>query len=298
MAIPLGAASARVNVGFYGSGRLARANLAACANVPGFAVAGIWAEEQQAEPGGLRAMLADASLDAVCLSVSESRHAWMTVEACQAGKDVYVEVPARPCPDDGARMAGAARRYGRVVQTGAAERSGALFRAARAIVKSGELGEIAYCRIRGDAALLDLVHFVFDEPEPVSATAQGGPGWSLATYRYPGFVVSIEGGADARPGAGEIAIHGARATLRADGGGCRIFRSGAGQAVFVEARGAGGDARVRHWRNWLEAIQARRQPAAGIEARVRVAGACRLFDLALRRRRTVGWRDARGAAEV
>ena len=287
-----GAAGPEVNVAFCGGGQMARVNLAACARVAGFRVVHVGDERSS------RALLDDPLVDAVCLSLSESGYASMTVEACRAGKDGYVETPARMRLEDGAAIARAARQYGRVVQTGAVARSGALFQTVRAIVKSGELGEIAYCGIRGSAALLDLVHFAFDEPAPVSVTAQAGPATSLATFRYPGFVIGCEEWARGPYAAGGIAIHGSRATLRVEREGCRIFRGDASQAILVEAGRGDADARELHWRDWLESIRARRQPSAGIGKRVRVAAAGLLADLSLRQNRTVAWDDLAGGPEV
>ena len=44
----------------------------------------------------------------------------MTILACQAGKDVYVEKPACNTIEEGRAMVEAAERYGRVVQVGLA----------------------------------------------------------------------------------------------------------------------------------------------------------------------------------
>jgi predicted dehydrogenase len=69
----------------------------------------------------------------------------MTVEACKAGKDVYVEKPACVYADEGEKMVQAARKYNRVVQAGTMQRSGGYFKKAAEIVKTGNLGEITFC---------------------------------------------------------------------------------------------------------------------------------------------------------
>ena len=93
-----------------------------------------------------REILADKSIDAVCISTPDHWHAYMTVEACKAGKDVYVEKPACVYVEEGVKMVQAARKYNRVVQAGTMQRSGAFFQKAREIVKSGALGDITFCR--------------------------------------------------------------------------------------------------------------------------------------------------------
>ena len=65
-----------------------------------------------------RRLLDDKSIDAVAIATPDHWHALMTVMACQAGKDVYVEKPASHNVVEGRRMVEAARKYGRVVQMG------------------------------------------------------------------------------------------------------------------------------------------------------------------------------------
>src|ERR1019366_4546476 len=65
-----------------------------------------------------REVLADRSIDAVCISSPDHWHAYMTVEACKAGKDVYVEKPSFVYVEEGVKMVEAARKYRRVVQAG------------------------------------------------------------------------------------------------------------------------------------------------------------------------------------
>jgi predicted dehydrogenase len=85
-------------------------------------------------------------VDAVCIATPDHWHPYITVEACKAGKDVYVEKPACVYVDEGVKMVQAARKYNRVVQAGTMQRSGAFFQKAREIVKSGKLGDITFCR--------------------------------------------------------------------------------------------------------------------------------------------------------
>ena len=91
-----------------------------------------------------REILADKSIDAVCISTPDHWHAYMTVEACKAGKDVYVEKPASVYVEEGRKMVQAARKYNRVVQAGTMQRSGGYFKKAAEIVQSGLLGDVTF----------------------------------------------------------------------------------------------------------------------------------------------------------
>jgi predicted dehydrogenase len=205
-----------------------------------------------------------------------------------------------------------------VVQAGTTGRSGESFRKAREIVKSGELGEIAFCRVFDDHGgggvgggamtgrgvhLLDLVQWAFDEAMPVSISAQGGRSYSggsretpytmLATYRYPGFVASYEIRAatpHAADGAGHgVTFHGSEATLMVNGAGCFLYPNGA-NAQPVEERGRRlADGNVSHWRNFLECIRSRRRPIGDIETCVRTTTTCLLSNIALRHGVTLDW---------
>jgi predicted dehydrogenase len=93
-----------------------------------------------------REILADKSIDFVNISTPDHWHAYMTVEACKAGKDVYVEKPLASHIEEGLKMVEAARKYNRVVQAGTMQRSGDHFKKAVEIVKSGALGKITLCR--------------------------------------------------------------------------------------------------------------------------------------------------------
>ncbi|MEK7408369.1 MAG: Gfo/Idh/MocA family oxidoreductase [Acidobacteriota bacterium] len=93
-----------------------------------------------------REILADKSVDVVAISTPDHWHPYMTVEACKAGKDVYVEKPVCVAVEEGQKVVAAARKYNRVVQAGTWQRSGAHFQKACEIVRSGQLGTITFCR--------------------------------------------------------------------------------------------------------------------------------------------------------
>jgi len=89
-----------------------------------------------------RRLLDSKDLDAVVVTVPDQWHALMTIEACQAGKDVYCEKPLTLVIDEGRPMIAAAREHRRVVQTGTMQRSGVEFRFATDLVQAGRLGTI------------------------------------------------------------------------------------------------------------------------------------------------------------
>lgn len=65
-----------------------------------------------------RKLLAANDVDAVCIATPDHWHALPTVQACQAGKDVFVEKPLSYSIGEGRAMVRAARKYGRVTQMG------------------------------------------------------------------------------------------------------------------------------------------------------------------------------------
>ena len=68
-------------------------------------------------------MLDDKNLDAVSIATPNHWHALMTIWACQAGKDVYVEKPCSHNVHEGRIAVEAARKYNRIVQHGTQSRS-------------------------------------------------------------------------------------------------------------------------------------------------------------------------------
>jgi predicted dehydrogenase len=96
--------------------------------------------------GDYRRMLERKDIDAVVISTPDHWHALNLIHACQAGKDAFCEKPLSYDIVEAKRMTEAARRHGRVVQTGNWQRSTKEFTDAVAYVRSGKLGRVTLCR--------------------------------------------------------------------------------------------------------------------------------------------------------
>jgi predicted dehydrogenase len=89
-----------------------------------------------------RKLLENKEIDAVLIGTPDHWHAIQMIEACSAGKDVYVEKPISCTIEESLAMVKAAQRYGRVVQVGQQQRSGLHWQAVMEYVQSGKLGKI------------------------------------------------------------------------------------------------------------------------------------------------------------
>ncbi len=93
-----------------------------------------------------RRLLDDPAIGAVAIATPDHWHAIMTILACQAGKDVYVEKPASHNVIEGRRMVEAARKHDRIVQLGTQRRSGRFVRDAIDHLHSGAIGKVGLAR--------------------------------------------------------------------------------------------------------------------------------------------------------
>ncbi len=90
----------------------------------------------------IRRVLDDKNIDAISVATPNHWHALATIWACQAVKDVYVEKPVSHNVSEGRRMVEAARKHGRIVQTGTQCRSHTGMQDAIEFLRSGKLGSI------------------------------------------------------------------------------------------------------------------------------------------------------------
>jgi predicted dehydrogenase len=85
-------------------------------------------------------------VDAVVISTPDHWHALQMIQACDAGKDVYVEKPLSLVVSEGRAMVNAARRANRVVQVGIHRRSSAFVKEAADLVRGGAIGKVTVAR--------------------------------------------------------------------------------------------------------------------------------------------------------
>jgi predicted dehydrogenase len=94
-----------------------------------------------------RELLGRTDIDGVVIAVPEHWHGVIAIEACKAGKDVYCEKPLALTIGEARQVVNAARRYGRVFQTGSQQRSDMKFRRACELVRSGYIGQVKTVRV-------------------------------------------------------------------------------------------------------------------------------------------------------
>ena len=125
-----------------------------------------------------RDVIKNPDIDMVCIVTPDHWHAYMSVEAMKAGKDVYCEKPLTFNVDESRKVMAAQKKYDRVFQTGSMQRCWPEFRTAVMIVRNGLIGDVKYVDAnygRGGQKLGGPSHPVrfFDEPE--KAAFEGAP---------------------------------------------------------------------------------------------------------------------------
>jgi len=93
-----------------------------------------------------REVLDRKDIDAVCIATPNHWHALMSVYACQAGKDVYVEKPVSHTLWEGRKIVEAARKYKRIVQAGTQNRSDVGLRELYPWLGEGHIGKVKMVR--------------------------------------------------------------------------------------------------------------------------------------------------------
>lgn len=92
-------------------------------------------------------LLDRADVDAVLIAGPDHWHARHVIDACEAGKDVYVEKPLTHTLNEGDGVIAAANRHERIVQVGTQQRSMPHFAEARKLIEQGTLGRVRKVRM-------------------------------------------------------------------------------------------------------------------------------------------------------
>ncbi len=94
----------------------------------------------------VRELLEDKDIDAISSATPNHWHSLVTVWACQAGKDVYIEKPVSHNVWEGRKAVEAARKYNRIVQTGTQRRSSEAYKEAYKYINEGNIGAVKWVR--------------------------------------------------------------------------------------------------------------------------------------------------------
>src|SRR5437660_8596521 len=150
---PVGA-NERLNIGLIGTGGRCRHLMQALAKVPNVHMAALCdvyephldlaqkLAPKATRTGDYRRILDNKDVHAVLIATPDHWHVPMTVAACAAGKDVYVEKPLTHNLEEGRSVIEAQNKHKRIVQVGMQQRSMPQFQKARELIQAGRLGKV------------------------------------------------------------------------------------------------------------------------------------------------------------
>jgi predicted dehydrogenase len=88
-----------------------------------------------------REILARSDIDIVIVATSDHWHSRATIDALNAGKDVYCEKPMVHSLEEGRAVVEAGRKTGRIMQVGSQRVSSIVYQKAKELIQSGAIGE-------------------------------------------------------------------------------------------------------------------------------------------------------------
>jgi predicted dehydrogenase len=116
--------------------------------------------------GDYRKLLENKDIDTVIIATPDHWHCLIMVDACEAGKDVYVEKPMANSIQECGIMVRAAKRYNSVVQVGQWQRSGQHWDDAISFATSGKIGKIRAAKAWSYVDWKSATPVLPDEPVP------------------------------------------------------------------------------------------------------------------------------------
>ena len=173
-------ANDRVGVGVIGYGLIAKTHVATFRKLEDVAIVAVaechkkrLTEGVEAAGGkaaaypDFRKLLDDKAVQAVIVATPDHWHALITMLACAAGKDVYVEKPLTRFVREGEWMQAVASRTRRVVQGGTQQRSGTQYKKARELIRGGHIGTVSSVRMASVRNIFPGFGNPADAPPPV-----------------------------------------------------------------------------------------------------------------------------------
>ncbi len=124
-----------------------------------------------------RKLLEDKSIDVVIVGTPDHWHCLPMVNACEAGKDVYVEKPLANSIAECEVMVKAARKYNRVVQVGQQQRSGAHWKLVTDMIRDGKIGALRKVNV--------WANFNYGIGQPIVADSEVPAGVDFETWLGP-----------------------------------------------------------------------------------------------------------------
>jgi len=148
-------ANERINLGLIGTGGRCRHLMQAIARIPNVRMTALCdvyephldlarklADPKAFTTRNYREILNRKDIQGVVIATPDHWHAPITIDACAAGKDVYVEKPLTHKLNEGRAVIEAQNKHKRIVQVGTQQRSMPQFQRARELVRAGRLGRV------------------------------------------------------------------------------------------------------------------------------------------------------------
>ena len=183
-------ANDKIGVGLIGCGGMGTANLKACASRSDVVVTGVcdvWKSRRDAVAAQFqgaakpyhdyREMLQAKDIDAVMIATPPHWHCLIAVDACEAGKDLYLQKPMTIHVGESLAVRNAVRKHKRVCQIGTQIHAGENYRRVVEYIRSGKLGPISVAR---------TFNVMNQGPEGIGNAPNGDPAADLDWDRWLG----------------------------------------------------------------------------------------------------------------
>ena len=152
-------ANDKIQVGLIGCGGMGRGNLSNCAVHPDVVVTAL-CDVQQARRDATQAqykataktyqdyreLLAQDDVDAVIIATPPHWHALQAIDACKAGKDIYLQKPMTLHLGESLAVMKAVEKHNRISQIGTQIHAGQNYRRVVESIRSGNLGKVSAVR--------------------------------------------------------------------------------------------------------------------------------------------------------